>query len=366
MEMLKNEYWIIYRCAYRHGDVSEQEKKIIQKLYDRDGREIIYSAVKQKKLIPAVAMLFKKLDIDSDFWSQFVDAYRSRNMQVVKCLDEMYQLFAENGVNKIVVVENFGALLASTQDIAMFGSGDIDEYACPCEKEKIYRILKNAGYEIEEVHAGGILVSSSIRRANFPDGFYFGINWDVTNRVNLPSFTANGDFIGWSHTNRYKDTAIRLPSKEGLMYTCLMHIAVHGFCKAPDIRLYYDIANAAESKPNWDTIIEWAKRDKNTVKVAIAAYLAKKLLEVDIPDYVLNIGNKKQKKRLLNTVYNKEENRLLDRPKGLRRILIDVYIEDDGAFCGLLRIVFPNNDWIKKKYGNAFIGHIKHIWSLIH
>lgn len=365
MKVLKNEYWFIYRCSYCHNDISELERKEIQSLYDRDGRESIYAAVKQKKLIPAVAMLFQRINIDLVFWEPFVNMYCTRNFQIVKCLNEMYQLLEKNGVEKIVLVENFGALLASSQNIGMFGSGDVDLYALPFEKDNIYRILRNAGYEIREVYAGRILVSSSIRRADFPDGFYFGINWDMTNRINLPSFTANGDFIGWNQINRYKDTSIRLPSMEGLMYTCLMHIAVHGFCKAPDIRLYYDIANVAERNPDWNIVNAWAIRDNNCTKIAVAAYLAKKLLKVNIPDFVTEIGNEKQKKRLLSIVYQNKDNRLLDYPRGLRRILIDVYIEDDGAIFGLLRILFPNSEWIRRKYGNSFFGYIRHIKDLI-
>lgn len=362
---LKKEYWEIYRAAYQHTKLSEDQKSKIIEIYMRDGRNAIYEAAKVKKLVPAISCLMCKLEVDLDFWKPIADDYRNRNLRVISCLDEMYSVLNRNGVKHIAVVENFGALLSSTQDLAMFGSGDLDEYALPEERDKIYSILKKNGYSIDEVKAGEIIVSSSIRRDDFPEGFYFGINWDVTNRVNLPSFSANGDFIGWDKCRYYKDTEIRLPSPEGLMYVCLMHIAVHGFCKAPDIRLYYDIANAAEQGLDWNVLANWAKRDGNSVKIAVAAFLAHKMLGVQIPDFVFEIGNEKQKNRLLKTIYIDSDNRLNDFPNKLARIKIDIYSEDKGWFAGVLNIFFPDSGWIKRRYGSLVMGRVRHIIHLI-
>lgn len=362
---LKKEYWEIYRAAYQHTKLSENQKSKIIEIYMRDGRNAIYEAAKVKKLVPAISCLMCKLEVDLDFWKPIADDYRNRNLRVISCLDEMYSVLNRNGVKHIAVVENFGALLSSTQDLAMFGSGDLDEYALPEERDKIYSILKKNGYSIDEVKAGEIIVSSSIRRDDFPEGFYFGINWDVTNRVNLPSFSANGDFIGWDKCRYYKDTEIRLPSPEGLMYVCLMHIAVHGFCKAPDIRLYYDIANAAEQGLDWNVLANWAKRDGNSVKISMAAYLSHKLLGVEIPKFVFEIGNQKQFQRLLRVVYDQIDNRLHDFPPAKDRFFIDVYSNDEGVVNGIKEIVFPNNRWIKARYGSVLLGYIKHCIQLI-
>lgn len=362
---LKKEYWKIYRAAYQHAELTDDQIQDIVALYRRDGKEAIFKAAKVKKLIPAVSALFCKIGLDLDYWNPIVNSYRERNSRVIKCLDEMYRLLAANGIENIVVVENFGALLSSAQDVAMFGSGDVDEYALPEEREKIYLVLKKNGYRIGEVKSGNLIVSSNIRKDTFPDGFYFGINWDVTNRVNLPSFTANGDFIGWDRCRYYKKTAIRLPSPEGQMYVCLMHIAVHGFCKAPDIRLYYDIANAAECKVDWNLILKWAERDGNSVKIAIAAYLAYKLLNVDIPDIVFSVKNKKQFQRLLRVVYDSKWEKLYDFPSKWKCLLIDIYSDDCGALAGLKNILFPNKDWVKGRYGSIICGRIKHFFSLI-
>lgn len=363
--VLKPEYWHIYRAAYSHHELDAAQAETIKKIYENNGREAIFAAAKKKKLIPAVAALLCQLELDKDFWQEYVDFYLQRNRRVVACLDEMYRLLTENGVQRLALVENFGALLVSGQPLSMFGSGDIDQYADPCERERIYEILRQNGYELGEVKAGSLVISSNIRKDTFPEGFYFGINWDVTNRVNLPSFTAQGDFMGWDRCTYYKDTAIRLPSPEGLMYVCLLHIAVHGFSKAPDIRLYYDIANAACSEPDWQLIAQWAQRDGNCVKLSTAAYLSHRLLGVQIPSYIFSLGNEKQRKRLLAVVYDEKTNSLKDFPGRKARILIDVYSHEQGAVKGALAILFPAYRWIKGRYGMGILGYFKHLLSLL-
>ncbi len=358
-------YWNIYRAAYTHNPLEEEQVRTIKEIYLRDGKDAIFEAVRKKKLIPAVASLMCRLGLDEAFWGSYVEQYAQRNQEVIRCLDETYQLLTENGITKIAVVENFGALLASTQPLAMFGSGDLDQYADPGEREHIYNVLRDNGYEIDEVKAGNLIISSSIRKDTFPEGFYFGINWDMTNRVNLPSFTAREDFIDWDRCMYYKDTAIRLPSPEGLMYVCMMHIAVHGFCKAPDIRLYYDVANAAQQPINWEMLAQWAERDENGVKISTAAFLAHKLLGVNIPAFMFEIGNKKQRDKLLAVVYDGQTNVLRDFPGRKARILIDIYSDEKNSLHGVKEILFPKYSWVQAKYGAGVLGYAKHILSML-
>ncbi|MBO5837430.1 MAG: nucleotidyltransferase family protein [Oscillospiraceae bacterium] len=315
-------------------------------------------------MLPGIANLMCKLDIDRDFWAQQLAFYTQRNQRIVECLDEMYCLLAQNGIDRIAVVENFGALLASGKDISVFGSGDVDEYVDPQQQEKLYEVLLNAGYKIQEHKAGNILISTRIDKDTFPEGFYLGVNWDVTTRLNLPRFSAKGDFIDWDRAMYYRDTCVRLPSPEGLMYVCLMHIAVHGFCREPDIRLYYDIANAAQQPVDWETVIRWAKRDKNCVKIATAAYLSHKLVDVDIPEDVFAIANRKQMDKLLRVVYDEKENILNESPGKLDRVLVEMYTNDRSALQGLLSIVFPPYAWIKGKYQIGILGYVKHLFKL--
>ncbi len=363
---LENRYWILYRAAFKHIDLTEYEKTAIAELYGDEGRAKIIERATKKKILPAAAMLMCKLGINESYWKAVADEYRERNELVVKCLDAVYSELRANGVTKIGVVENFGALLASGQDLAMFGSGDVDSYADISEKDKINNVFQKLGYTYEERYAGNILISTSFRNENeLPSGFYFGISWDVTCRLNLPCLTAKGLFVDWNNSRTYKNTNILIPPPEALMYICMLHIAVHGFCKAPDIRLYYDIANAATGGLDWTLIEKWAIRDEMRVRISTAAFLSKSLLGVEIPNRILNLGNSKVKSKLLRVVYNSQNNRLRDYPNRLDKLRIDSLSDDKGGLHGFFRILFPDSKWIKRKYGSKTLGYLLHLKSLI-
>ncbi|MFB0919933.1 MAG: nucleotidyltransferase family protein [Oscillospiraceae bacterium] len=363
---LENRYWIMYRAAFKHIELTDHEKKEIAKLYAEEGRVKIASRAKKKKIIPATAMLMCRLGSDVEYWKSISDEYRARNERVVECLDAVYSELRTNGVSRICAVENFGALLASGQDLAMFGSGDVDNYADISEKDKINNVLSKLGYTYEERFAGNILISTSYKNENvLPAGFYFGISWDVSCRVNLPCLTAKGPFMDWSNSRTYKNTNILIPPPEALMYICMLHIAVHGFCKAPDIRLYYDIANAAAGGLDWPLIEKWAERDEMCVRISTAAFLSKSLLGVEIPDSILNLGCSKVRAKLLRVVYNSQNNRLKDFPNKLDKLRIDSLSDDKGGLHGFFRILFPDSEWVKRKYGRKALGYLLHIKSLI-
>ncbi len=362
---MDRELWLIYREAYKHGNIPQENIDMIYKLYKSAGREKIEEAVKKKKLVAAVAKLFVDIGIDEQYWKQQVDYYKKRNLMVVDALNDMHSLLDKYGANHLAVVENFGALLSSKQDICMFNSGDVDQYGDFAVKENIYSILKEAGYEISENYAGKILISSCIRhKTRIPDNFYFGINWDLTTRKNLPAITSKDDVVDWTKCTKYLDTHIQLPAIEALMYICLMHIAVHGFCKAPDIRLYYDIVNILENDIDWNTIIKWSIRDRNEVRLATASILAGQLLGADIPEEVKLMGRCEQVQKLLRTVYDEKSISLKESPNAYQRCLIEAYSCDAGVQQGFKSIILPDGKWIEERYGSLVLGRVQHFLSI--
>jgi len=363
---LEDRYWIMYKAAFKHIDLTDYEKAEIAELYGDEGRNKIVARAKKKKIIPATAMLMCKLGIDNEYWKSISDEYRARNESLVEILDEVYSALRANGVTKMGVVENFGALLASGQDLAMFGSGDVDSYADITEKDRIYNVFNNMGYALDEHCAGRILVSTSFKNENvLPKGFYLSINWDVTCRMHLPCLTAKGPFVDWNNSRTYKNTSILIPPPEALMYICMMHIAVHGFCKAPDIRLYYDVANADDGGMDWSLIEKWAVRDEMCVRISTAAFLSNRLLGVDMTDRILNLGNSKVKAKLLSIVYHARGNRLKELPNRLGKLRIESLSNDRGGLHGLICVLIPDSEWVERNYGSKTLGYFLHLKNLI-
>ena len=359
-------YWILYRAAFKLIPLTQEEITDIRALYAKEGRENVYAHAKKKKIIPGIAYLLTKLDLDADYWKHISDSFRERNERVITYLDCFYETMTKAGITHIAVVENFGALLHAQTDLALFGSGDTDNFGDRAEQEHIYQILTKEGYQLEDTKAGFLLISTEVHLKDTNiDNYHFGINWDVTNRVNLPCLTSKSDFFDWQDCTYYKSTHIRLPSPEALMYVCLMHIAVHGFCKAPDIRLYFDIANVASKPLDWSKIVKWAIRDENCLRIATATTLTNRLLGVSIPEEVMNLGNPRRRERLLRHVSIPEQNALKDFPSRFTSFFIDVLSCDKGVFSGLKYVFFPPRNWVIAKYGSATLGRIKHILNLL-
>ncbi|NBK98441.1 MAG: hypothetical protein EOM50_10535 [Erysipelotrichia bacterium] len=359
-------FWILYRAAFKHISLNLNEIDIILALYENVGRENILSVAKKKKILPAIASLMVRLKIEEEYWNKYIVQFRARNQKILACLDSVYSSLYSAGVTRMVVIENFGALLSSGQDLSMFGSGDVDNYADLSQKEIIYDVFKNLGFTIHEIKAGSILISSSFRKEGFlPEKIYFSINWDITCRINLPCLTSTIPIIDWNNLISYKGTAIRLPPIESLMYICMLHVGVHGYSRAPDIRLYYDIANVERSFLDWSLIMDWANKDGNSTRIAIVGYLSKQLLGVNIPEYIVSMGNSAQKRRLLNLVYDQTNNRLKTLPNRLTTLGIDVFSNDNGALEGLRNIIFPDRIWLYQRYGITWKSNFRHIAQLI-
>lgn len=144
----------IWKFLINSEEITEKEKKSIIDIYRNVGKDTFFYEAKKKKVLPFVANTLIGLDLDVLFWMEILEEYRKRNTVILGVLDEAYLALNKHGVKKMFVSENFGALLSASGDIGLFASGDVDNYADPCEKEKIYRAFAEIGYSRKERYAG--------------------------------------------------------------------------------------------------------------------------------------------------------------------------------------------------------------------
>ncbi|SDJ26548.1 nucleotidyltransferase family protein [Proteiniclasticum ruminis] len=369
---MPNRYDVLTNASFKYCELSLEEINNIKALYDHDGQDKVYNFAKQKKILPFVANLMCKLCIDNEFWKIIKDEYIRRNEGVISSLDLIFSKFAENSVNKVFVTENFGALLSIDGDISLFSSGDVDMYADISEKERIYRSFKELGYTIKERYSHNKLISTSFYNDDiFLNGFHFGVAWNPLSRLKLPSFVNADDFVEWDKLWNYKDTSIKLPDHEALMYICLLHISLHSFSRAPDIRLYIDINNLSLLPINWNKLVELAQRDNTMVRLLTACILAQKLLDVEIPQHILDYRMKYNKSitRLLKLVYSEQNNSLIYEPKRFKVLFIEALMNDMNMILGIKGIVLPDSKWVRDFYvgskGNLALGYIKHFKNIL-
>ncbi|PKP62117.1 hypothetical protein CVT91_00595 [Candidatus Atribacteria bacterium HGW-Atribacteria-1] len=368
---MTNSYNILTNAAFKYCELSPEDKDNIIDLYKEDGQQSIYESAKKKKILPFVAVLLSRLEIDKAFWVDVAAEYRKRNEDVIGCLDTIFNKLSDNGVRKVFVTENFGALLASDADKALFSSGDVDMYADIAQKEEIYKSFEQLGYTMIERYSHKKLISTSFYNDDIlSGGFHFGVAWNPLSRMKLPCFVDADDFVEWDKLWKYKDTAINLPNIDALMYICLLHISLHSFSRAPDIRLYIDINNVSKLPVDWEKIISFAKRDNTMVRVLTACILAKKLLSVNVPEFVLNYRAQYERSisRLLKLIYDEKYNCLLYEPGGIKVLKIEVLADNGNLFFDFIKILFPNRKWVKEFYvgdkGSLIVAYLKHIKNL--
>ena len=351
----------------RTEGLSEQEKELVCSVYQENGKTAMYEYFNTKKILPFAAKTFCNLGLDSDFWLPILEEYRERNRKIVAFLDVAYKTLREYGVKKAFLTENFSALLTSGRDIGLFASGDVDNCYDPEEKEKIYSALKSLGCTYRERY--------SLKRLNgtawylppeygLPKKFHVGFQPTPLSRLYLPNFVSMNDFDGWKDLYNYKDTSIQLPNPDTLLYICMLHISLHSFARAPDIRLYTDILNATQVEIDYKKIEDWAKKNNTKTRVSTAATLANYLMKTNIPDNIANLTDRKNK--LINLVYDQSANDLIYEPQGLKVLKIESRCDDKGVIHGLFVIAFPEKGWMRQTYGGCGLGsYLKHIVRIL-
>lgn len=347
---------------------TEDEKKLIIRKYCHEGKDAFFNEAKKKKVLPFVAKTLVELNLDVDFWGEILDSYRKRNKTILSALDEVYFELKKQGVKKMFVSENFGSLLSVGGDIGLFASGDVDNYADPIEKEKIYCAFENLGYSRTERFSGKHQIAAEFfppkDKKGLPDGFYVSVDFYPLARLKLPCFVKADDFVDWDKVNVFKDTAIALPPPTALMYICLLHISLHSFSRAPDIRLYVDLLNMAQTPVDYDKIEEWCRRDHTCTRVSTAADICNIVLRTDLPKTIISLP--KRKERIKKIVLNTEVNDLNYEPNRLEVLKIEVFCDDFSDLHGILSILHPDIEWMIKTYGGSgVIDYIKHFIKVL-
>lgn len=358
---------IFYSLLIRGTDLTESEKNDLCQLYTRQGRDAIYEMAKQKKILPFAANAFAFCGLDQPFWEEILEQYRRRNRAILNCLNTAYSELDRQGVTKMFVTENFGALLSAGNDIGLFASGDVDNHADPAEKEKIYKAFETLGYRRKERYSGGHLIAAEFfppESEGLPEKFYISVDFYPLARLKLPCFIHSEEFVDWKKLFCYENTAVKLPPADALMYICLLHISLHSFSRAPDIRLYIDLLNMSHTQVNYEKITAWCRRDHTCTRAAVAATISNALMGTTFPELITGLSDKKEK--VLALVYDKDKNSLRYEPRGFKVLRIEICCNDSGSWSGMKEILFPDKSWMKKVYGNSsFVAHLRHIRNVL-
>jgi len=342
----------------------KSEKEKLRGIALELGGATLLTMAKRAKMLPFLAKLLLSLEIEPEVWQPIYDRYAERNALVIAELDRVYTALTAAGCKKVFVSENFGAMLAADGDTALFASGDVDNYVDGEEYPVVKRVMTSLGYRCEERFAGALFISATFEHPErLPEGFHFGFEVFPLSRLTQPCPVRADDFTDWTKLRSYRDTAILLPPREALLYICLLHISLHSFCRAPAIRLYRDIVNAADglTDAEWARVAAQAKRDRTERRLYTAAYLSNQIAGTALP-----IARKPIIKWLLKLVYDEKNCVLLPEPSRLRVMRIEIAAHDRSIAAGLKEMLLPDKAWRKSVYGSSglrgIVRHLKRIF----
>ncbi len=361
---------LVINSAFRATDPTENDVHVIIGGYNNSTRSTLFEVSKSKKILPFIGNLMCRINLDKEFWDPVVTRYRTRNQYMLEVLNSVFTSFQTHDVTKVFVYENFGALLASGSDLALFASGDIDLYADPSERISIEKSLADCGFHPKYNNSSRELVASYFYNTDLLEDFHVIVMWQPLSRKKLPFRTDISFCIDWHKTVRYKGSSIILPAYETLAYLCIMHVSVHGYSRAPDIRLYADVHNVSLLSPDWRKVLEYAIHDGHEIRLITVCTIAHQLLAISMPDYILD-ARLKQKTvgKLLRIVFDRKGNKLNVYPNWQEILKIESYSDNKSIVMGLFNMVFPDSNWIRHYYlfgeGNLIFGYLKHIKSLL-
>lgn len=331
--------------------LAEEAKQFIADGYTRENKEELIRVATKKKVLPVVGKMMMGLEIDLDFWEGHYRKFKDRNTCVTELVADVFATFQSNGITRICAFENYGAMLAAGTDIALYSSGDVDLYAEVDQKEAIVRIMDTFGYKptMDDINKRNIMTEflkdDGIIRIN--------VAWKPLRRFSLPFKAQTAKYFQWNEMGYYQNTSIRVPSPETLLYLCFLRIAVHGYSRSPDIRLYIDTFNASYNQPNWNQVIEWAKSDGVYTKFATVAAIAHDLIGLDVLEPVLSFAQKdKYAQRILAITYDFKRHTLKYDPSGVNLLKVEAASDNKSVVGEIFSMLFPAKEWVKEYYQN--------------
>lgn len=337
--------------AFSVNKISEEAKQFILTGYTNDNREALIHVATKKKVLPVVGKLMMQMGVDWDLWNGYYRYFEERNTRVTELVTDVFAAFKSEGITRVCAFENYGALLAAGTDIALYSSGDVDLYAESDQKEEIIRVMGTFGYKptMDATNRRNIMTEflkdNGIIRVN--------IAWKPLRRFSLPFKAQTAKYFKWDEMSYYQNTSIRVPTPETLLYLCFLRIAVHGYSRSPDIRLYKDTFNASYNQPNWNQVIEWAKCDEVYTKFASVAVIAHDLIGLDVPEPVLSFAKKdKYAQRILAITYDFERHTLKYDPSGVSLLKVEAASDNRSVVGEIFSMLFPAKEWVKEYYQN--------------
>ena len=343
--------------------VSKTDPSQIIDGYSRIDDGALFEASKKNEIESMVAhSLMDSLPTDKlpVHWCQAHDKTFNRINGYMAELDRIAEVLAEKEI-PLVALKNSGIARGIHNCIACSPMGDLDVLIEKNHLKTAHPILLSEGYqfefrsplekaEIEEAIKGGGTEYWKI----LPNGekLWFELQWrPVAGRWLRPDQEPTAEAL-MDRSIPIEGTSVRLLSYEDNLLQVSLHTAKHTYVRAPGFRLHLDVERIVRNQTiDWDIFLERVLRLQVKTAVYFSLLIPKVLFKTPIPDEIIITLKPPFWKKFILThwlnrvgLFNPHERKF----GKLGYIIFTSLLYDDVR--GLLRSVFPERAWMRKKY----------------
>lgn len=307
------------------------------------GEDWINDVIKNEKITPFAAHILMSTEDKQKSWEKIHKQYEDRNIYIISILNDLFSDFHKQGINNLVVYENFGALLVSNSCVGCFSSGDVDISANIEDREAISKVLKKHSF-IDAERRGkknSKIMTTYYNSEILESGFYINFSWQPISRrlvFNNKKLKKRLE-IAKSNSETVGNTKIKVLGANELMYFSILHIALgHYYVISPGYRLYIDVDRIARSQIiDWDIIFQWAKDDGMEHRFVLTLNISSIILDTPIPEELKDrFKSEKKYKKLFDYLYNEKSKEFMDRGSRTEKLYIDFLSDDVNPLTGII------------------------------
>ena len=255
-------------CMMSDEAVNDADLAALRDFHNRYGKEELYAFAKKKKVLPYAAHRLMHAGCEIAFWTDIHNEYLVRNQKVVDLLERVFVAFAEAGINKVCVSENFATVLSSGACLGCFSSGDVDFYCDDVDVDALHAVMESMGFVWSDRHKRKkSFAREYVSKDAIGEEFWLNFQWKPMTRKKthlydqryiLKRYHTLFDFV-----ECYPGTHIKYFSPEAALYLNCVHIASgHYYILAPGMRLYADVDRLVrQRKLDWNLVKTWVEKD---------------------------------------------------------------------------------------------------------
>lgn len=294
-------------------------------------------------------------------WLQAHDSSNQRITLMMNELDSAAQLLREAGI-PMVALKNAGIARGLHECAACCPMGDLDVLVERRHFREAHRILVDAGFQFEfrspletaEIDEAEVSGGAEYWKS-MPDGekLWFELQWrPIAGRWLRPDQEPTAEEL-MERSVEIENSAVRLLSPEDNLLQVAVHTAKHTYVRAPGFRLHTDVDRIVHSQEiDWDRFVESVKSRQLETAVYFSLWMPSQIFNTPIPDEVVNaLRPAAWKRRYLRAAINRAGLLHPEHSKfsKIGYIAFNAMLYDD--LSGLLRGVFPDQAWMKERYG---------------